>query len=231
MSEYRHEYKYVCSTQQLACIRNRIECLMSMDKHVENGKYTIRSLYFDDFENGCFCDNINGTDPREKFRIRIYDGDASFIKLELKQKQREMTRKYSCTLNESICRGIMTGSILRMDEIDSAVYRKFCLLQATKLLAPKVIVEYDRIPYVYRDGNVRVTFDMNIRSGDFTSEFLDRTIVSRPIMSTNKHILEVKFDEYLPDFIYDAIQKEKLQKITFSKYFLCRKYNTGGCIL
>ena len=232
MSEYRHEYKYQCTLQKLQCIRNQIEPILYQDSNVgDDGTYTIRSLYFDDYNNRCFYENVNGTDPREKFRIRIYNGDASFIKLELKRKERGKTKKLSCHLSEELCRMAMNGELLPIEAVDSAVYRKFCMQQSTRLLQPKVIVEYDRVPFVYPDGNVRVTLDLQIRSSDRIESFLDKEIATRLIMPTNQHLLEVKFDEYIPDFIYHAIQTERLQQTTFSKYYMCRKYGMGGIVL
>ena len=232
MSEYRHEYKYQCTLQKLLCIRNQIEPILYQDSNVgDDGTYTIRSLYFDDYNNRCFYENVNGTDPREKFRIRIYNGDASFIKLELKRKERGKTKKLSCHLSEELCRMAMNGELLPIEAVDSAVYRKFCMQQSTRLLQPKVIVEYDRVPFVYPDGNVRVTLDLQIRSSDRIENFLDKEIASRAIMPTNRHLLEVKFDEYIPDFIYQAVQAQNLQQTTFSKYYLCRKYGMGGIVL
>lgn len=231
MSEYRHEYKYPCAMQKLLCIKNQIEPVMQTDVNVgKEGIYTVRSLYFDDYDNRCFYENANGTDPREKFRIRIYNGDASFIKLELKKKERGKTKKVSCCLSEELCRMAMCGENLPMDAVDSAVFRKFCIQQNVKFLRPKVIVEYDRVPFVYNDGNVRVTFDLHIRSSDRVEHFLDKEIASRLIMANNQHVLEVKFDEYIPDFIYQAVHTEKLQQTAFSKYYLCRKYGMGGII-
>ena len=232
MSEYRHEYKYQCTLQKLLCIRNQIEPILYQDSNVgDDGTYTIRSLYFDDYNNRCFYENVNGTDPREKFRIRIYNGDASFIKLELKRKERGKTKKLSCHLSEELCRMAMNGELLPIEAVDSAVYRKFCMQQSTRLLQPTVIVEYDRVPFVYPDGNVRVTLDLQIRSSDRIESFLDKEIASRAIMPTNRHLLEVKFDEYIPDFIYQAVQAQNLQQTTFSKYYLCRKYGMGGIVL
>lgn len=231
MSEYRHEYKYLCTMQELLCIRNQIEAVMQPDLHAgADGVYTIRSLYFDDYENRCFYDNINGTDPREKFRIRIYNGNSSYIRLELKRKERGKTKKLSCRLPQELCEMAMEGKCLPIEALDSAVYRKFCLQQNMRLLAPKVIVEYDRIPFIYPDGNVRVTFDMDIRSSDRIENFLEREIRSRLVMPQNRQILEVKFDEYLPDFIYQSVQIKNLQWTTFSKYYMCRKYGMGGII-
>lgn len=231
MSEYRHEYKYLCQMQQLACIKNQIRGILQPDKNTgADGSYVIRSLYFDDYDNSCYYDNINGTDPREKFRIRIYNADSSYIKLELKQKNRGKTKKQSCVLTKDMCIRIIQGKNLSMNEIDSPVYRKFCLQQNTRLLRPKVIVEYDRFPYVYKDGNVRITFDLNVRSSSQIKDFFEPIIVSRPVMPINQHILEVKFDDYIPDFIYQTVQIDKLRQTTYSKYSICRRYSMRGVI-
>lgn len=194
------------------------------------GSYTIRSLYFDDYHNTCYYDNLSGVDPREKFRIRIYDANTSFIRLELKQKQRGMIRKLSCPMDAELCRKLMKGEMTKLTKAEEPLYRKLFIEQNTRLLKPKVIVEYDRVPYVYRDGNVRVTFDTNIRSSVDIGSFLDGKIATRPVMETGYHVLEVKFDEFIPDFIHHAIQMDKLRQTAYSKYCLCRKYNLRGVI-
>ena len=196
MSEYRHEFKYICSEQRLALIENNIRGLMACDVHAgEDNRYRIRSLYFDDYCDSCMKDNINGNDPREKFRIRIYNQDLSYIRLELKRKERGKTKKSACVIDEALCRRVLSGQPLAMDAVDADVYRKFCLYQQVRFLSPKVIVEYERVPYVYQDGNVRVTFDRNISSGNMVERFLDEGIVTRPVMPLGQHVLEVKFDE------------------------------------
>lgn len=223
MSEYRHEFKYLCSAQQLAWIGNNLQGLMQYDRNIRTGdRYTIRSLYFDDYLDSCLQDNINGNDPREKFRVRIYDHDRSYIMLESKRKERGMTRKRSCQISEDLCQKMMQGIVLDMGAVDSDVYRKFCLWQNTRSLRPKVIVEYERIPFVCTDGNVRVTFDLDIRSGSIIEHFLEDSIMTRPVMPLGQHILEVKFDELLPDHLYSAVQAERLRQTTFSKYYICR---------
>ena len=231
MSEYRHEYKYICSQQQLICIKNRIEPYMRLDINAgENGSYTIRSLYFDDYKNTCYYDNLSGVDLREKFRIRMYNADSSYIRLELKQKRHGMTKKLSCPIDMGLCRKLARGEIVAMNEMDEPLYRKLFIEQSTRLLKPKIIVEYDRVPYVYRDGNVRVTFDTNIRSSVDIERFLEKQIMKRSVMETGYHVLEVKFDEWIPDFIHHAIQMDKLHQTAYSKYCLCRKYNLRGVI-
>ena len=79
---FRHELKYLISSAEVTMLRTRLSGLISLDAHAKNGHYTIRSLYFDDYDDRCLLENENGTDPREKFRIRIYNGSAERISLE-----------------------------------------------------------------------------------------------------------------------------------------------------
>lgn len=222
--KYRHEYKYLISAAQLPLLRSRVEQLMSRDPHAgENGRYSIRSVYFDDYDNRCFFENENGTDPREKFRIRIYNHSPEKITLECKRKERGKTLKTACPLTLEQTRRLLRGGGADLDI--HPLLGKLELQRRTRLLRPVTIVEYDRIPYVYRNGNVRVTFDLNISAGAAVEDFFAPSIPKRPVMPAGWHLMEVKFDEYLPDFIYRALNLGSLQQTAFSKYYLCRRYN------
>lgn len=225
-NRYRHEFKYLCSYGELMMLKVRLQGLVSLDTHVgESGVYNIRSLYFDDIYDTCYRENEAGTDPREKFRIRIYDHSSERISLELKRKVRGKTQKLSCLLTEEQCRRLMEGEIPVLQENSPALLRKLCLLMQTRHMRPKVIVEYERVPYVYPHGNVRITMDENISASNRTDRFLERQIPLRPILEAGQHILEVKYDEYLPDGIYRTIQSGNLRQTAFSKYYLCRRYH------
>ena len=227
--DYRNEIKYLVSETQLVLLENRIRNLIQPDRHAgADGTYQIRSLYFDDFENTYYRENEMGTDPREKFRIRIYNGDPGRISLELKKKQHSMTQKLSCLLTEEQCRELMAGRPLPADPSYPPVLQKMNLLMKTRLLKPKVIVEYDRTPFVEKLGNTRVTFDRNIRSSNAVASFLEKRVPARPIMPAGKQILEVKYDEVLPDYLYRNLQLSHLRQTTFSKYYLCRRYSLSG---
>lgn len=226
--KYRHELKYICTAAQMALIQGRISHLIPLDSHVgESGMYSIRSLYFDDYYNRCYYENENGTDPREKFRIRIYNGSKEKISLELKKKERGKTLKLSCKLTEAQCRMLMRGEVLPDSKDYDPVLQKLLLLMKTTLMKPKVIVEYDRVPYVYKLGNVRITLDKNISSSSRIEDFLEKEIPKRPIMPAGWHVLEVKFDEFLPDYIKSALQLDSLRQTAFSKFYLCRKFFMG----
>lgn len=225
-NQYRHEFKYLCSYGQLRMLQVRLRGLMPLDPHAgPEGIYNIRSLYFDDYYDRYLKENEAGTDPREKFRIRIYNHSSERISLELKKKVRGKTQKLSCRLTEEQCRKLMAGEIPKLERDAPAVLQKLCLLMRTQLMRPKVIVEYERTPYVYPQGNVRITLDENISSSSRVDLFLEDRIPLRPITGAGQHILEVKYDEYLPDYIYRTVQIENLRPTAFSKYYLCRKYS------
>ena len=223
--KFRHELKYLISAGELQLLKNRINRLLPPDRHANAaGGYSIRSLYFDDYENRCFYENENGTDPREKFRVRIYNHSKDRIMLEYKRKERGKTLKTSCPLTEEQTRLLMQGSVLPDIEQQPPVLRKLSVQMLTCRLKPVVIVEYDRIPFTYQNGNVRITLDTNISSSRAIERFLDETIPKRPVMPTGQQLLEVKYDEYLPDFIYRNLQLHNLRQTAYSKYYVCRKY-------
>lgn len=223
--KFRHEFKYQISDAQMMLIQSRVHCLLKTDSHAgREGKYNIRSLYFDDYDNRCFYENENGTDPREKFRIRIYNHSAERIRLECKRKERGKTLKTSCSLTREQCELLMKGKALPNIDKQPSLLRKLTVEMLTRGLRPVVIVEYDRIPYVYSNGNVRITLDTNISSSTAIECFLDEKIPKRPVMPVGAQLLEVKYDEFLPDFIYSALQLQNLRQTAFSKYYICRKF-------
>ncbi len=225
--KYRHEYKYPISDIEAAVIRQRLRGIMPLDAHVgPTGKYLISSLYFDDVDDSCYYDNENGTDPREKFRIRIYNHSSSRINLECKRKERGKTLKTSCKMTEEQVRAILNKEVLSVDDDAHPLLKKFVEQQISRKLQPKVIVEYERIPYVYKIGNVRVTFDSQLTSSVYVEKFLDGDYLKRSVMPKGKLLLEVKFDEFLPDYLYDIMQLNNLTQTAFSKYYLCRLFDT-----
>ncbi len=225
-THYRHEYKYPLTHGQILIESAKISAVAQKDAHVgEAGFYNIRSLYFDDYDNSCYKDNENGVDDREKYRIRIYNHSVERITLELKQKIRGKTSKRSCPLTLLQCRKLIEGGIPDDIKPDQQVLHRLAYLMAVRLMRPAIIVDYDRVPYVYRleDANVRVTFDSNIMSAGDVSSFLNDKIYGRGVLPAGQALMEVKFDSFLPDEIYSLLQLQGLAVSTFSKYYLCRR--------
>jgi hypothetical protein len=224
--KYRHEYKYPISDIEAEIIKQRLKGIMPLDAHVDSsGMYLISSLYFDDYYDSCYFENENGTDPREKFRIRIYNHSSIRISLECKRKERTKTLKTSCKLNKEQVEDILHGVPLKCDAKTDPLILKFTNLQKSRGLRPKTIVEYRRVPYVYKMGNVRVTLDSELSSSTYVDRFLVYDYPTRPVMPVGKLLMEVKYDEFLPDYLYDILQLNNLTQTAFSKYYLCRQYD------
>lgn len=223
---YRHEYKYIISLGQLEVLQNRINHFVSLDPHViKTGSYNIRSLYFDDYDDTCMFENENGTDPREKYRIRIYNHQVDRIKLECKRKEREKTLKTSCSLDREEAECLIRGKPSPTIVTSKAVLNRLNIGIIERLMRPVTIVEYDRIPYIYPLGNVRITFDMNICASSSFSLFFHDIIPKRPILPLDCCLMEVKFDGFLPDYFYSLLELGSFSRTAFSKYYLSRKYS------
>lgn len=224
MNRYRHEYKYLIHATQEEILMIRAAGVMRADAHAgEGGTYLIRSLYFDDHRDTCLQENISGTDPRSKFRIRYYNNDTTMLRLEKKSKNRSMTLKESCVITQSECLRFMAGEIPEISEDMPQTKKALFSEMLMRDLKPKVIVTYERIPFVYPGGNVRVTFDRKISSSSKVDAFLSGDYPQRPILPVGTSVLEVKWDEVLPMHIKDALSMDTLQWTAFSKYSLCRR--------
>jgi SPX domain protein involved in polyphosphate accumulation len=205
-ANYRHEYKYVCTAVQAEIIKCRIKGLMKLDDHTyADGSYNIRSLYFDDVFHTAYFANENGTEPRDKFRIRIYNCDTTNIFLEKKQKCRGMTIKDSCLLSITQAKTLISGEDVVLDRDSPQLLCEFAARSQLQKLHPAVIVDYDRIPFVYPLGNVRVTFDRNIASSNQVTAFLRKTLQNGSSWSRTAGD-EVKWDQFLPDYIKQCLQ-------------------------
>lgn len=225
---YRHEYKFLASSAQLETLGVHMQALFPMvtrDPHVgPSGIYEIRSVYLDDLYDHALQESIDGTDPREKWRIRAYNASDTLIHLECKRKERGMTRKEACTITRMTYDAIMGGGILLPGKGNDPVLNRFYYERLTRHLEPKCIVAYKREPWVCPEGNVRVTFDREISSSTDYDRFFDPALPMRPVMPMGMHLLEMKYDAFMPDAIYHSLQIGHLRAITFSKYGLCRTY-------
>lgn len=229
-NNYRHEYKYLIDQAQLGYLKNIASMMMDRDANAINGLYNIRSLYFDDYNNTCFYDNENGIDPREKIRIRIYNHSKERISLEYKRKENDKTYKTSCLINYDQCQCLMKGETIKNEGNVHPLIKKINSKILTEGYRPVIIDEYDRIPFVMKEGNVRVTFDTHISSSNYINMFFDDNIPKRPIMPCGFELLEVKYDDFLSDTVYSMLQIGALERTMFSKYYYSRCYELGKII-
>lgn len=210
---FRHEYKYLISHASARLLKARLPHVMHLDPHVgETGMYTIRSLYFDDPRRSAYEEKIDGLCRRVKYRIRCYNGSFDGIKLEKKEKHGDLTGKTAQLLSpEQVC--LLQNGRPAGEGLASELYLQ-------RQLRPCVLVEYDRTPFVCHAGNTRVTIDENLRTRPCCTD-LFTTGVMMPVMDPAQVVLEVKFDDFLPDHLAQVLKDIPKQHMAISKYALC----------
>lgn len=221
--QFRHEWKHEITYMDLLALRSRLRMVMQQDAHAVDGKYRIRSLYFDTAEDKALLEKINGVNIREKFRMRYYNQDASWMVLEKKCKINGLCRKEQARISQETAQDAVRRDAEHLCQNEQALVRELGYKMKAEGLLPKTIVDYTREPFVYLPGNVRVTLDYDIRTGMTGTDFLNPDCIMIPAGNAAR-ILEVKWDEFLPSLIRDLVQVPGTHTSAFSKYAACRIY-------
>lgn len=221
--KFRHEFKHEISEFDYQLLQTRLSHTIYRDTNGDNGKYKIRSLYFDNVYDTALREKIDGVNIREKFRIRSYNNQSDFIRLEKKSKVNGLCNKVSTRISEKEVEQILQGDVEFMASSEAPLIRELYTKMMTKGLRPKTIVDYTREAFTFPAGNVRITLDYDIRTGLSCCDFLNPDCVTIPA-GEKVIILEVKWDEYLPEFVRDMVQLGDKQSSAFSKYAACRIY-------
>lgn len=220
----RHEFKHSLNYGDYVVLRDRLRHIMNRDSHAdENGEYRVRSLYFDTPGDKALREKIDGVDKREKFRIRRYLDNSDYLRLEKKSKVHGMCYKQSAQITEEEIAAILNGNLTWMKGDDRLLLRELYAKMRNEQLKPKTVVDYTREPFVCAAGNVRITFDRNIRTGLYSTDFMSDDL---PTVKAGDEIvlLEVKYDQFIPDYILSVLQLGTRRASACSKYALCRVY-------
>ncbi|GAA0116751.1 MULTISPECIES: polyphosphate polymerase domain-containing protein [Clostridium] len=223
--KFRHELKHYINMSDYMAIKNRLTQIMRLDKNAnQNNEYKIRSLYFDNLNDKALMEKINGINRREKFRIRFYNDDYSFIKLEKKSKINGLCGKDSAKITKEQCEKIIEGDIEFLKHSNIPLFVELYAKMKGDLLKPKTIVDYTREAYIYPTGNVRITFDKDIRTGIHSKSIFDANVPTISSIDNTFVVLEVKYDEFLPEIIQHIIQTNDRRATAISKYAASRIY-------
>ncbi len=224
-TRFRHENKYEIDYGQYLCIRNRLRAVAHSDPHArDDGTYLIRSIYFDNIDDKALSEKLIGTSCREKFRIRYYNDDLEYVTLEKKQKIRDLCKKCECPLTKDEVCDILSGDTGFMKDHPAQLVRELYAAMTTMGLRPKVLVSYKREPYIYGPGNVRVTFDSQIRTTVYSKDYLDNVHDISATDDPSTMIMELKYDDFLPDIIKTIVNEGDIIQQSFSKYQACRRF-------
>lgn len=219
---FRHEWKHMLNKGEMQAVRSRLGAVMCPDPHAgPSGQYMVRSLYFDTPGCRALREKLDGLDRREKFRIRLYNGDTDLLRLEKKSKVHGLCSKESAVLAPAEAQAILEGELGWMPGArDRPLVQELYVKMRTQGLRPRTIVDYTREPFLYGPGNVRVTLDYDIRTGLRSIGFLNPSCVTIPVRG-GLAVLEVKWDAYLPEVVKDVVQLGSRQASAFSKYAAC----------
>ena len=217
----RHELKHYINAADHAQLRARMRAVAGPDENAgEDACYKVRSLYFDSYTDKAVTEKLSGLSRREKFRLRYYNDDSSFIKLEKKSKVNRLVYKESITITERQCGAILAGDYDSLKEPGEPLLMELYTKIRCQNLRPRSIVDYQREAYVYRAGNVRVTFDSKIKTANSVKGFLNPNLITIP--AADAIIMEVKYDGFLPDVIRDITKIGNRNQTEFSKYIAAR---------
>lgn len=223
--KYRHEYKLSINLLDYHTLRQRLGTVAKLDPNAgADGRYHIRSLYFDNDDDKALREKIYGMSVREKYRIRLYNDSGDFIRLEKKSKNKSLCNKQSAKLTSAQVKQILAGDTEWMLPSDQALIAEFYAKMHYQRLRPKTLVDYFREAYIFPYGNVRITFDSDVRTGMYATGLFDKDIPTLRTAEPGTLLLEVKYDDFLPDIIRDLIQTNTRHTGAFSKYAACRIY-------
>lgn len=224
MRKYRNEIKYIISKESALILQKKLSLLMDIDSNSINddNSYLIRSLYFDDIYSTAYYEKIDGVEYRKKYRIRVYNNDYNFIRLECKYKHENMTSKDQMLIDKSICDKIINGNIDDISIENDNLLTRFILDSKLKNLKPSIIVDYKRIAYTYPVSDVRITFDFKISSGLYNYDLYNNILDTYKVIDDNQVVLEVKFNEVLPEAIAIVLSTVPMFRQAFSKFAICR---------
>jgi hypothetical protein len=220
----RYELKHEITKMDCYLLRSKLQHVMTADPNANNdGKYLIRSVYFDNFDNKVLQQKKEGFFERDKFRVRLYDHNTSYINLEKKSKRNNMTYKQKCRMTIDEYEKVRIGDIAWMENDSRPLMRDLYMQMNLLQIKPVTIVDYEREVFIYEYGNVRVTFDSSVKTSFRNNDLLNPDV---PMVETTPGIviLEVKYDEFLPDVIKQLVQLHDRRRGTYSKYQISRMF-------
>lgn len=214
----RSETKYLLSRSDAARIKEKLLLVMKPDSYSENGSYRVRSLYFDTPDLADMFDKDVGAYSRKKVRLRIYDTAQENAKLELKEKRGGVQRKRSVWVTRAMCERLRNGDLSVLANRGNEFLDEMYLLMTLNVYRPYIVVEYDRQAFCYEFGDVRITFDSNVRTSRSNLDLFDSDM--QFISVYPDVVMEVKYTGFFPEILSDILSDVNPIRDSVSKYYL-----------
>jgi hypothetical protein len=219
---YRQEHKFGINLIEYSQASTRVSKVLRADDHNGGDGYNVRSLYFDTVQDSDFWAKVDGYDVRKKIRLRIYDTQSDYAKLEMKQKQSIYQLKRSMRLHREDAIEMSKGRYEVLLKYDEAFAKECYALMMTRGYVPKSIVEYRRKAFVANGNDTRITFDSKIIATEFKLDLFSENISQYPVIDDGQVILEVKYNGFLYSYIKELLTGIDKIPLSASKYCLSR---------
>ena len=214
----RNELKFYITTASARLLEERLGRVLQKDSHTASGnQYCIRSLYFDSPDSAAYLDKVNGIEKREKYRLRFYNFNTDYLRLEKKEKIGNNSVKIGAPLDQNGFSSLLSG----FDPYGShPLLGELAHRIRHELYRPLLFVDYTRIAFLYPAGNVRITLDSELFACPYRASLQD-TAGRIPVLEQKETILEVKYDFFLPPFIAALLEDVPKVACAISKYCKC----------
>ncbi len=208
----RYEMKYVLNKEQYETLKKEVLKRLSPDEYGEN---TIQSLYYDTIDNRLIRSSLEKPIFKEKLRLRCYNLNTNNKDIYV-----EMKRKYDGVVYKRrlACKENQAENILENSKSNSQIGKEldyFTKFYGT--LVPKMLIIYDREAYYDKNSQLRVTFDKNVRYRKTELNF-HTNLDGESLLPEETILLELKTDAALPLWLCKILDKEHINKTSFSKY-------------
>ncbi|MFZ5944801.1 MAG: polyphosphate polymerase domain-containing protein [Bacillota bacterium] len=222
---FRHEYKYLLDYSKYLQLANILSKTMQQDKNWNNSEgYLIRSLYFDDIYDTALKEKALGIAYRKKYRVRIYNYSDKMIKLEEKIKMNDYIKKNSSPVNKAMLVDILSDTPRIVEKHGDSLQQRFYLQKRINFFKPKVIVDYQREAYILPFNQIRITIDKDLAAAKPVLDIFNKDLTTYQLSEQYRYILEVKYNNFLPNHLKKILAYFCVHRMAVSKYFLCRQY-------
>ena len=226
----RFEMKYIIRKSISESIQKEIRNFMIYDGYANKElkkNYFVRSLYFENNNYSNFNEKVDGVKLRHKYRIRTYSNKLDKntpIFLELKGRENLRTYKTRFFIEQNDLNLFFEKKNyfkLKKTYSDNYLIEQFIFDCYRKNLSPKILVDYNRTPYINKSGlYFRLTFDNNIVSLSNSSLYSTSLNSGWRECLAGFTILEVKFESSIPAWFQRIVQSYQLQIRSISKFVI-----------
>jgi len=217
---WRFELKYRLTPTQYHMLKSALVPYMEPDQYTrgaDHGRYLVRSLYFDTDTYRAYHEKLAGDFSRVKMRLRSYHDtdEGTPVRVELKTRRGLVMEKHRCFVSASDCDFFFEE--WHWPATDDPVLVEFERLLHLGARRPKVLVEYKREGLEDRSGgDLRITFDHDVRSASASSIFPDRPFFRDHHL--HQIIMEVKFRLPPSSWLTALVKRYGLKFVANSKY-------------